>query len=62
MAKFEIGDQVTDIDDVGYVVTVKEIGVCEDVPDCELGGEVFRFTYPGAGAEDWEHSSQFKKV
>jgi hypothetical protein len=61
VAKFKIGDQVK-MPGVPFVVTVKEIGVCEDGPDCELGGETFRFADPGGQGDDWEHSSYFEKV
>lgn len=43
-------------------VTVLEIKPCEDGNMCALGNEVFRFTDPVAGEDDWMHTSEFEVV
>jgi hypothetical protein len=60
VAKFEIGDVVR-LTGVPFVVEVKELGVCEDGPDCDKGIETFRFRNPGS-PDDWRHSSEFERV
>jgi hypothetical protein len=61
MSKFQIGDRVR-MPGVPFVVTVEEIGRCEDGDDCDLGGETFRFADPESGENDWMHSAEFEKV
>lgn len=61
MAKFEVGDQVR-MPGVPFVVTVLEIGTCQDGPGCPLGPETFRFSDPGGLGDDWMHVSEFEKV
>lgn len=61
MAKFKIGDRVQ-MPGVPFVVTVLEIGECEEAPDCPLGPETFRFSDPGGQGDDWGHTSEFEKV
>jgi len=54
---FRIGDRVRMRDLPELVVTVLEIGTCED-PACDL--ETFRFFDPGAQSDDWAHSAEFE--
>lgn len=61
MAKFEVGDKVQ-MPGVPFVVKVEEIGTCDDGPDCDQGGETFRFADPGGQGEDWAHTAEFEKV
>lgn len=60
MPTFRIGDRVRMRDLPELVVTVLEIGTCEDVPACDLGGETFRFIDPGTQSDDWAHSAEFE--
>lgn len=60
MPKFKIGDRVRMRDLPDFVAEVLEIGTCEDVPACDLGGETFRFFDPGARSDDWAHSAEFE--
>lgn len=59
MTTFKPGDRVRMRDLPELVVTVLEIGTCED-PACDLGRETFRFIDPGAQADDWAHSAEFE--
>lgn len=61
MAKFNVGDEVQ-MPGVPFVVEVLEIGTCEDVPDCDLGGETFRFKDPGGLGDDWMHTAEFERI
>lgn len=61
MAKFDVGDQVQ-IPGVPFVVTVLEIGECEEGAACPLGQETFRFSDPGGQGDDWGHTSEFEKA
>lgn len=62
MSKFQVGDRVQ-MPGVPFVVTVLEIGTCEDEGGCEFGPpELFRFKDPESGEDDWMHSYDFEKV
>lgn len=61
MARFKIGDKVR-LPGVPFVVEVLEIGTCDDGPDCDLGGETFRFVDPETGDDDWMHTVAFEKA
>lgn len=61
MAKFKPGDHVKMIG-APFVVSVLEIGTCEEGSDCPLGTEIFRFEDPAGLGDDWGHSSEFELV
>jgi hypothetical protein len=61
MAKFEIGDKVQ-MPGIPFVVTVLEIGTCEEGENCPFGLETFRFQDPDGHGNDWAHTSKFEAV
>lgn len=58
MSKFQIGDKVQ-MPGAPFVVTVLELGECDDAPQCDAP-ETFRFKDPGGLGDDWMHTAEFE--
>lgn len=59
MGKFQVGD-VVQMPGVPIPVKVLEVFDCQDTECPYEGQEVFRFTDPGGGGDDWMHTAEFE--